>query len=112
MHRTPSNASHASISRSEAQSGSAAPPAPPAPPPRRAVGSKGEGLDGGTRRRSSQNSLESARSGSLSKPTLPSESEEAVQEQPPQSDILADMTAFQAEIDALRRQQDGNQKGD
>lgn len=59
------------------------------------------------RRRSSQNSFESARSSSLSKPTLPAESEEAVPEtksQVPESDILADMTAFQAEIEALRKQ--------
>ena len=56
-------------------------------------------------RRSSQNSFESARSSSLSKPTLPSESEEAdTKADVPQSDILADMSAFQAEIDALRRQ--------
>lgn len=93
MHRTPSNASHHSTLSHTS------PAPPPAPPPRRAAGSKRESLDGDARRLSSQNSFESARSGSLSKP--PVESEEA---KAPESDILADMSAFQAEIDALRKQ--------
>lgn len=110
IHRSPSNASHSSA-QSHANSA-----APPAPPPRRAAGSKRESLDGTAnssamswaQRRSSQNSFESARSSSLSKPRLPSESEEvAEKERPPESDVLADMSAFQAEIDALRKQAEG-----
>ena len=116
MHRSPSSASHSSIARSEQYVN---PAAPPAPPPRRAAGSKRQSLDGaGTphgraydHRRSSQNSFESTRSTSLSKPSLPSESEEAVEVTSPApattaagNNILDDMTAFQAEIDALRAQ--------
>lgn len=62
------------------------------------MGSKRESLDGAAQRRSSQNSLASARSGSQSKPPDTEETK------PLDSDILADMTAFQAEIDALRKQ--------
>lgn len=61
-------------------------------------------------RRSSSNSFESARSGSLGKGTLPTESERdegEVKTEEPKNDILADMTAFQAEIDALRKQAEG-----
>ena len=70
------------------------------------MGSKRESLDGAAVRRSSQNSLESARSvsGSGLKPSLPPEAEAT---KPMESDILADMTAFQAEIDALRKAADG-----
>ena len=112
LHRSSSNASRTSVPRQEAQP-NATSAAPPAPPPRRAAGSKRESLDGAgnamswAQRRSSQNSFESARSSSLPKPTLPAESEDITggeRTSEPSSDILADMTAFQAEIDALRRQ--------
>ena len=133
VQRSPSNASHNSIPRSEHSHSHHS--APPAPPPRRAAGSKRESLDGAPgsahsnansvawaqQRRSSKDSFESARSGSLSNRGVSVGSEQeatAVGDagQPkegsvPQSDILADMTAFQAEIDALRKQAEGGSGG-
>lgn len=94
--------------------------APPAPPPRRAAGSKRTSFEGPPdtlarrlstehHRRSSNNSFDSDRSGSISslqRVAEPGESTEQAVVSPPaeQRDILADMTAFQAEIDALRAQ--------
>ncbi|CAK4032289.1 Hypothetical predicted protein [Lecanosticta acicola] len=93
---------------------------PPAPPPRRVGGSKRTSMDGPPdtlarrlstehHRRSSNNSLDSDRSASTSSLQQVAEtelsSEQAVVSSPPvepRRDILADMTAFQAEIDALR----------
>lgn len=90
--------------------------APPAPPPRRAAGSKRTSFDGRPdtlarrvstehHRRSSNNSFDSDRSGSISSLQRGESAEQAVVSPPAeQRDILADMTAFQAEIDALRAQ--------
>jgi hypothetical protein len=74
--RTPSNASRVSVQRKEASSTTAVTgvPAPPAPPPRR-------------KRESAEIAQRAA-------------SDETAQA--PSNDILADLTAFQAEIDALR----------
>lgn len=95
------------------------PNAPPAPPPRRA-GSKRSSMDGAPdsiarrvsseyARRTSGNSFDSDRSGlisSLQQVAEPGESNEHALATPMESqgDILADMSAFQAEIEALRLQ--------
>ncbi|KAF2169762.1 hypothetical protein M409DRAFT_20177 [Zasmidium cellare ATCC 36951] len=95
------------------------PNAPPAPPPRRAGGSKRTSMDGApdtmARRVSSEhsrpsgNSFDSDRSGflsSLQQVAEPGENNEHPLVTPLESqrDVLADMTAFQAEIEALRLQ--------
>ncbi|KAK5135191.1 hypothetical protein LTR08_005578 [Meristemomyces frigidus] len=129
LHRTPSNASRTSLPRSDSfTAATASGQAPPAPPPRRGGSSKRDSIDGGppnsmtTRRvneprRASGQSFESERSISITSLSLkqvdePGEVEEVAKltgHSPPamasaQSDILADMSAFQAEIDALRAQ--------
>lgn len=122
--RTPSNASRTSLPRSDSFSASVLPTsnAPPAPPPRRGAASKRNSIDGGppnslaTRRpssaadnrRTSGQSFESERSVSLTslqQVAEPGENEEAVSStntEKPERDIIAEMAAFQAEIDALR----------
>ncbi|KAK4497299.1 hypothetical protein PRZ48_011749 [Zasmidium cellare] len=96
------------------------PGAPPAPPPRRAGGSKRSSMDGAPdslarrvssehSRRTSGNSFDSDRStflSSLQQVSEPGENNEQPLVTPMESqrDILADMTAFQAEIEALRLQ--------
>lgn len=121
--RTPSNASHTSLLRPDSNSVIAAgnTAAPPAPPPRRG-GPKRNSTDGPSKfsstrrasgadfRRSSGQSFSSDRSFSMTnlqqvvEPAV--EDENATASVPPKSDhdILADMTAFQAEIEALRAQ--------
>ncbi|KAK5172989.1 uncharacterized protein LTR77_003111 [Saxophila tyrrhenica] len=86
MHRSPSAASHSSVQRKENSTPSAA--APPAPPPRRGVGS------------AKRESLDAERTGS-GQSGVASPSKEM------ERDVLADMTAFQAEIDALRKKAEG-----
>lgn len=86
--------------------------APPAPPRRRAGGSKRTSMDGAgssseQSRRPSGNSFDSERSTSLSslrQAAVPVEGNEQAVVTPMESqrDILADMSAFQAEIEALR----------
>lgn len=121
--RTPSNASRTSQTPSDLfPAASTSGQAPPAPPPRRGGASVRNSMDGppnslSTRRsngndyrRSSGQSFESDRSvsiSSLQQVAEPGESEEAVSSTTtgrPERDILADMSAFQAEIDALRAQ--------
>ena len=131
INRTPSDASHKSLPRSNSLTTVAATgPAPPAPPPRRGAASKRDSMETGppnsmsTRRssgneyrRTSGQSFDSERSISITSLSLkqvdePGEPEEGpmpsehgpATKGPSQNDILADMTAFQAEIDALRAQ--------
>ena len=118
VNRTPSTSSRTSLPRSDSFTGSATSGghAPPAPPPRRGAGaSKRSSIDGPpsslSGRRTSEQSFHSEREG-LTQVDEPQDEgvdggSESVQAAPPQSDILADMTAFQAEIDALRAQQTG-----
>ncbi|KAK5114313.1 hypothetical protein LTR62_002564 [Meristemomyces frigidus] len=119
--RTPSNASRSSIPRSDSLSGS---PAPPAPPPRRTAGTRRDSTENGpppntmnnrrpsheTRRFSGQ-SFGSDRAPSLhslqrvhepDEETALSEAVESAKQA--DKDYLADLDAFQAEIEALRAQ--------
>lgn len=114
LNRSPSTGSHSSISRSETPSSSLN--APPAPPPRRSgVNSGRTSMDGrppslNERRRSSEYSVKAERSTSLSNLENVTEIGETQRDakvtSPPvaERDILADLSAFQAEIDALRAQ--------
>lgn len=113
LNRSPSTGSHSSISRSETPTSSLN--APPAPPPRRSGVNSGRGsMDGrppslSERRRSSEYSVKAERSTSLSNLENVTEIGEAqrvgkVASPPAERDILADLSAFQAEIDALRKQ--------
>jgi hypothetical protein len=125
-----SNASRTGLPRNDSSGAlnySSSGQAPPAPPPRRGAQSKRSSVDGppislvtrrasGTDyRRTSGHSFESDRSVSLSslqQVAEPAEDEESMQSSAPASavmvtperDILADMSAFQAEIEALRAQ--------
>lgn len=116
LNRSPSNGSHSSISWSETPSSSTN--APPAPPPRRSgVNSGRTSIDGrplslSERRRSSEYSVKAERSTSLSNLENVTETGETQRDGPVYSpsaaprDILADLSAFQAEIDALRSRAD------
>ena len=102
--RTPSAASRTSLPREDSsnaiQPSSAA---PPAPPPRRG-GPKRNSLDN---RRSSEQSLngsERSAGESLAHVAEPADSQEPT----PERDMLADLDAFQKEIDALRAQAAGS----
>ena len=125
VHRTSSNASRPNASRNEAAPTSSN-SAPPAPPPRRGTKPNRESMEGPTNsmswalnsrrlsgddhRRGSTNSFDSERSTSLSNLQHVAETGEtsddvtSTTEHPSSRDILADMSAFQAEIDALRAQ--------
>lgn len=121
VNRTPSNASRTSLPRSDSFSATNG-QAPPAPPPRRGGASKRSSIEslpnplatrrpsGHDYRRASSQSFGSDRSTSLSslqQVTEPGEMETASSSgvhARNQSDILANMSAFQAEIDALRAQ--------
>ncbi|RMZ15320.1 hypothetical protein D0862_01701 [Hortaea werneckii] len=136
VNRTPSNSSRSSIPRSESLSGSTstatqpAEKAPPAPPPRRGGATKRNSMDGppsalnnrrasGERRVSGQSlgsetsSLKQVGEGTEEENGLSEEgkvapgSDPSSPPQPPERDILADMQAFQDEIEALRRAQQG-----
>ncbi|KAI7287658.1 hypothetical protein KC345_g372 [Hortaea werneckii] len=136
VNRTPSNSSRSSIPRSESLSGSTsiatqpAEKAPPAPPPRRGGATKRNSMDGppnalnnrrasGERRVSGQSlgsetsSLKQVGEGTEEENGLSDEGKLAADSdpssppQPPERDILADMQAFQDEIEALRRAQQG-----
>ncbi|TKA63641.1 hypothetical protein B0A55_11094 [Friedmanniomyces simplex] len=111
--RTPSTASRVSLPRSDSFTGAAAAP-PPAPPPRRGA-KRNSGVD--NRRTSGQSfGSVSASERSMDLRNGVREEEEpdgggqgmepvrfpAVAERPPQGDVLADLDAFQAEIEALR----------
>ncbi|KAI6798569.1 hypothetical protein KC363_g5360 [Hortaea werneckii] len=135
VNRTPSNSSRSSIPRSESVSGSTstanqpAEKAPPAPPPRRGGATKRNSMDGppnalnnrrasGERRVSGQSlgsdtsSLKQVGEGTeengLSEEgKVAPDSNPSSPPQPPERDILADMQAFQDEIEALRKAQHG-----
>ena len=124
VNRSPSSASHSSVSRKDANP-AANHNAPPAPPPRRGGNSKRDSMDGPSgsmasalnshyeERRSSGTSVESGRWNSLSNVQQSSEPAETANldsprtENPASNDILSDMSAFQAEIDALRAKTEG-----
>lgn len=102
LHRTSSNASRSSVSRVEPSTRQNE-NAPPAPPPRRG---KRDSMDGN--RRSSGLSDQGGPLGPLSK--IGADAEAVVSpsaESAASRDILADMSAFQAEIDALRARSQG-----
>ncbi|RMX83976.1 hypothetical protein D0869_04907 [Hortaea werneckii] len=135
VNRTPSNSSRSSIPRSESLSvGTSATTqpaekAPPAPPPRRGGATKRNRMDGppnalNNRRASSERRVSGQSLGSETSSLrqvgegteengLPEEgkvapgSDPSSPPQPPERDILADMQAFQDEIEALRRAQQG-----
>ncbi|GAB1736207.1 hypothetical protein NU219Hw_g6880t1 [Hortaea werneckii] len=136
VNRTPSNSSRSSIPRSESLSGSTpattqpAEKAPPAPPPRRGGATKRNSMEGppnalNNRRASSERRVSGQSLGSetsslkqvgegteengLSEDAkVAPESDPSSPPQPPERDILADMQAFQDEIDALRKAQQGS----
>lgn len=91
--RTSSNASRTSIPRSGDN-------APPAPPPRRGAGSGRNSLEGASRRLSGQDYRRT--SGQSDASSLQQVDEGEAPQQPPQRDMLADLAALQAEVDALR----------
>lgn len=108
--RTPSSASQSSVSLRNNSDTPSNQQGPPAPPPRRAA--KRESKDGPPNsmawaRKGSGTSFDSTeRSTSMSSLTGVAEAGEAQNVTSPatrERDILADMTAFQAEIDALRQ---------
>ncbi|KAK3111524.1 hypothetical protein LTR53_013142 [Teratosphaeriaceae sp. CCFEE 6253] len=136
--RTPSTTSRASLPRSDsftASNAHASTSAPPAPPPRRGGGSGGkrESVDAAASaafmervsdvdyRRTSGQSFHSRseRSASLQRVEEPDDevgpgslvSSAAVTARPPEGDVLADLDAFRAEIEALRLRAAGGAAG-
>ena len=108
VNRTPSNASRSSVSRKEGNATSNQHPPPP-PPTRRGKLDSTEGPvrrpSEDIRRSSNDESGRSTSQSSLQEVTEPAENGTPTgdaTEQEASTDILADMSAFQAEIDALR----------
>ena len=118
LQRSPSSTSQSSVSHGVTTAPSSKNNAPPAPPPRRGAGPRSESSGGASSamawavnsRRGSGTSFGSERSTSASnlhqvnETAGTEESLTTTNDSVPSRDILADMSAFQAEIDALRGQ--------
>lgn len=121
LDRTPSNASQSSVPQTDSgQAMTVSSNGPPVPPSRRTTGSKRNSMDGhrnilnarnADHRRSSGQSFGSDRSTSITSLRQVEEPGERIEfvtssatPEQPSRDILADMSAFQAEIEALRLQ--------